>query len=228
MSAAPGMEGAPSAAAHGRAQWIGDGPHRVVELRHTRRSRFVGLMKLSLPLAALVLVALIIAWPQLYSRYDRLNLSFAKVEVGDHELRMASPRYQGMDANGRPYLVTADTATQIGTEHQIVKLTNIHADMALDNGGWATLTAKHGIYHEDEKVLWLEGDVSVYSDDGYEFHSPTATCNVNTGEVSSDDPVKGQGPTGLLDANAFWLADKGNHMRFTKGVKMTLYPQDNG
>jgi hypothetical protein len=77
-------------------------------------------------------------------------------------------------------------------------------------------------------MLWLQGAVSVYSADGYEFHSPTASCDVNAGVVTSDDPVNGQGPTGLLYANSFWLADRGNHMRFTKGVKMTLYPQDNG
>lgn len=226
MSAAPGAPH--SAHPGGHAQWIGESSHRAVDTRHTKRSRFVGFMKLSLPLAALVLVALIIAWPQIYARYDGLGLTFKKIEVSDNQLRMASPRYQGMDANGRPYLVTADSATQVGPSHQIVKLENIHADLALANDGWATLTAKNGVYHEDTKLLWLEGEVSVYSDHGYEFHSPTARCDVNTGEVTSDDPVAGQGPTGLLTANGFWLAEKGNHMRFTKGVKMTLYPQDNG
>jgi lipopolysaccharide export system protein LptC len=213
---------------NGLAQWIGESPHRAVDLRRTRRSRFVGFMKLSLPLAALVLVGLIVAWPQLYARYDGLGLSFAKIEVNSQEIRMASPRYQGIDASGRPYLVTADTAIQVGANHEIVKLEHIHADMALEGGGWATLTANNGVYHEDTKMLWLNGDVSVYSDNGYEFHGPTATCDMNSGEVTSDDPVRGQGPTGLLNANAFWLADKGNHMRFTKGVRMTLYPQDNG
>ena len=212
----------------GHAQWIGDGSRRALNNRKLKRNRFVGFMKLALPLAALVLIALIIAWPQLYQKYENINLSWASVEIIDRQLRMANPRYQGIDNRGQPYLVTADSAVQDSKDQKIVTLDNIHADTKAEDGSWATLTAKSGIYTEIDKLLLLAGDVSVYSDRGYEFHSPTAICDLDTGEVTSDDPVNGQGPTGTLRANSFWLADKGSHMRFVGSVKMRLYPQSGG
>ncbi|HYM31253.1 MAG TPA: LPS export ABC transporter periplasmic protein LptC [Candidatus Cybelea sp.] len=220
---------AASGQSHYHAQWLGEGSHRALHLRSLKRNRFIAMMKLLLPLAALVLVGLVIAWPQLHPRYgSRIALSFSDVELQDQRLRMANPRYQGIDNHGRPYLVTADSGIQEGAQRETVVLDNVQADITLEDGTWAALTAKKGTYHDQTKILDLAGDVSVYSDRGYEFHGPTAHASLVTGEITSDDPVHGQGPYGLLNANGFWLADKGNHMRFLKGVKVTLYPQGAG
>ena len=210
------------------AQWIGRRPDTALDIRNARRSRFVGLLKLVLPLIALCLVALVIAWPQIYSRYQGFGLSFADVQIDDNQLRMLNARYQGVDERNRPYVVTADSATQDPKDHKLVSLDKLNADMTLEDGGWVSLSAKSGIYHETRKFLHLTDDINVYTDRGYEFHGAVADVDFNAGTVQSDQPVQGHGPSGSINSNRMLISDKGNRLLFSNGVKVTLYPNGRG
>ena len=48
-----------------------------------RHSRFVGMMKLVLPVTAAALIAIILVWPRLFERSDSLGLSFAGLGTGE-------------------------------------------------------------------------------------------------------------------------------------------------
>jgi len=218
----------PPAANGLHARWLGERSGSQLDLRQTRRSRFVGLLKLVLPLIALCLVALVIAWPQIYSRYRGFGLSFTDVQLADNQLRMLNARYQGVDERKRPYVVTADTATQDASDHKLVTLDRLSADMTLEDGGWVSLTARSGIFHETSKFLHLTDDINVYTDRGYELHGVVADVDFNAGTVQSDQPVEGHGPNGSIKGNRMLISDKGNRLQFFDGVKVTLFPNNRG
>ena len=202
---------------------------RAVDLSDVRRSRFVGAMKLGLPLLALTLVGLVLAWPQLYNRVDKLiPLSFSKVELSNAALTMQNARYRGTDRRNQPFIITADTATQDPSDPKLMTLDKLAADLSTSGGGWLNLNANTGLYQQDTKTLMLYGDINIFTDRGYEFHGTSADVNVNAGTVASDDKVWGQGPFGLLRANGLRVYDKGERIVFINGVHTTLFTRARG
>lgn len=199
-----------------------------VDLARVRRSRFVGAMRIALPVLALVLIALLIAWPQVYRRSDGFRLAFSTIEVEDGALTMTKARYRGTDHKDQPFLVSADTATQDPNDSKRVTLDRIAADMTMRDGTWLALNASSGAYHQGEQVLTLQDDISVFTDRGYELHGISARVDLAAGTLASDDKVWGQGPFGLLRANGMRVDGNGNRVRFINGVQVTLFRNRQG
>lgn len=197
---------------------------RAIAPHQARRSRFVGLMKVALPLFGMILLALVIAWPQIYKRDGGFSLSFADVDVGDGGLAMMKARFRGVDSQNRPYYVTADTATQEPGDMKLIALDRVTADLTLSDGSWVGLSANTGLYNQREQTLMLRGDIAVFSDKGYEFHGDTAEVDMNAGSVVTDDKVRGQGPLGLLYADSMRIWDKGARYEFIGRVRTTIHP----
>lgn len=194
----------------------------------TRYSRFVGVMKLILPLVALGLLAIAIAWPRLYSEDDRFVPSFRDVTAVDDDLHMINPRYSGTDAKDRPFTITAARAVQDVDTPAQVRLDQIEAALDLIEGGELRLTAAEGIYDADAAQLDLGGGISVYSERGYELHAREAHADLEAGALVGEGPIHGQGPTGQLDADRLEVFDRGARLLFTGNVRVRLVPPPAG
>ncbi|MFT2536609.1 hypothetical protein ACMWQD_29955, partial [Escherichia coli] len=59
-----------------------------------RKSRFVRLMRIMLPLLALVLTTVVLVWPQM-NKPEGFRLSFADVGTSDDQLVMRNARFRG-------------------------------------------------------------------------------------------------------------------------------------
>src|SRR5690606_34581276 len=135
----------------GNAEWPAPPPpkgRRVRRLPTAGYSRMVFLMKVLLPSIAVVLVGLVLAWPELISDDGRFRLNAVRIDQRDAEtLRMVNPRYVGTDDRNQPFTVTADVATQSSGNADLVALDHPKADIALEDGSWVALTASDGLYH---------------------------------------------------------------------------------
>jgi lipopolysaccharide export system protein LptC len=190
-----------------------------------RYSRFVQLTKLVLATVALVLLALVVAWPQFRSRDGGLPLGIAPTGREDAEsLHMVNPRYTGLDENSLPYEVTADLASQETAKSDLITLDNPKADMTMKDGTWMALSATSGLYGQKSQQLDLTGDVNLFHDSGYEFTSKSATIDLNTGAGQGSDPTFGHGPAGEIEGEGFHFTDKGKTIVFTGKSHLTLYP----
>src|SRR4051794_3859973 len=90
--------------------------------RIARRRFMITVTKWLLPLAALMLLALIALWPELerttiHAQIGNGHLT-GEVEGG----RMIDLRYNGVDDKGRPYTVTAETAKQADPERVVLTM----------------------------------------------------------------------------------------------------------
>jgi lipopolysaccharide export system protein LptC len=196
-------------------------------VRHAggHHSRFVQLTKLVLATVALVLIALVVIWPQLKSRDGGLPLGIAPSGREDAEsLHMVNPRYTGLDQNNLPYEVTADLASQETAKSESITLDSPKADMTMKDGSWVALSANSGLYGQKSQLLDLSGDVNLFHDSGYEFTSKTATINLNAGSGYGSDPTVGHGPAGEIEGEGFTFTDKGKTITFTGKSHLTLYP----
>ncbi|MEQ9328664.1 MAG: LPS export ABC transporter periplasmic protein LptC [Rhodospirillales bacterium] len=188
-------------------------------------SRFVGLMRIVLPLTALVVVVSLAIWPKLQEEDERFSIGFQQMSAKEAEsLNMVNGQFFGSDEEDRPFSITADLITQFGINGERVDLEAPKADITLDDGTWLVLTANSGRYTEKDRVLDLEGAVNLYHDSGYEIRTPKAIIDLQRGEASSQDPVAGQGPFGTLKAEGFRLLDKGKRIIFTGKSEIVLYP----
>ncbi|MDP6344619.1 MAG: LPS export ABC transporter periplasmic protein LptC [Alphaproteobacteria bacterium] len=188
-----------------------------------RYSRFVGMMRLVLPLVALGLVVIVIAWPNGLDRDDGFQISFADMRPGEAgELTMLRPRYLGTDSRNRPFVVTADRATQDPDDQRLITLRQLQADMTTAGGGWFTVLAEAGVYHQQRQQLHLQGPINIFSDSGYEFHAQAVDIDLIKGRAVSDQPVRGQGPFGTLRADRLVIEDQGGRMQFQGNVKMRI------
>jgi lipopolysaccharide export system protein LptC len=190
------------------------------------RSRFVALMKYLLPVLAMSLLALVVAWPQLVPSEDRLRIDLAAVgPAGGSKPQVLNPRVLGVDAQSRPFQITADlgSRTQTGDGRDIYLFDQPKADITMADGSWVAVTSDSGRYEEASKTLYLKDNVNLFHDSGYEFITRSARFDVVNDSASGDDPVHGQGPFGTLDSQGFRILDGGERIIFTGKARMTIY-----
>jgi lipopolysaccharide export system protein LptC len=192
----------------------------------TRRRRYVQFMKFVLPLLAVVVVALVLVWPQIGKRVHFLPLNFTDVDSSSAALVMRNPRYRGVDANNQPYIVTADRAIQDPQDDQLVTMDNVHADLTMNDGGWWSLTGDTGYYDGRKRLLDLYGNIAVFSDKGYEMHGLSAEINLDSKVLSSDEKVWGHSGLGTIQANGLRVYDKGRVVHFINGVNTRIFPRE--
>jgi lipopolysaccharide export system protein LptC len=170
-----------------------------------RYTRFVGIMKRALPMAAAALLAAVIAYSLQPRMQDskRVALTFQSLHLLSNDLMMTKPRLTGVDGNGNPYVVTAEEAIQDAHNSKVAQLKKVEADLTTKGGAWVNLTATHGLLDDAKELLWLSGIIDVFSDNGYEAHTTAARVDMNTGSVIGSKFVWGQGPFGTFYADKF-------------------------
>lgn len=191
-------------------------------------TRGVSLLRLILPLAAVVLVAIVVVW----SQWGDLEEKFKKVGwalIDPQEastLRMVNPRFAGMRQGTKPYFVTADEALKDTPSADIVHLVNPKGDMTTTSGAWVALMAPKGDYNQPKEILDLDGGVEFFHDRGLHFASKTARIDLKAGTAEGHDPVTGNGPSIDLKGEGFKILEGGKTIIFTGRSRALLYPRD--
>jgi lipopolysaccharide export system protein LptC len=192
-----------------------------------RYTRFVGVMKRALPIAAGALVAAVLVYTFLPRQSDRVTVSYAQLGRIDNDLAMIKPRLSGSDAQGNPFVVTADVAIQDRNDTHRARLRKIEADMTLDRKErWVNAMANKGLFDMDQGTLALSDGLSAYSDSGYELHSQRGNVNLKTGVMEGPVEVTGQGPMGNFRADRYRLDRKTHEILLFGNVHMTMYPEN--
>ena len=220
------MSGADASAAENRraSSFAGRGRGAIGGIG-ARYSRFVGLMKFILPVAAAALVVLVLTWPETLDRDAGFLIGYTAAGPGDAKTPgMVNARYVGTDRSDHPFVVTAESATAEPGNADRIRLVALQADITLDDDRWVTVIADAGIYDLAAQTLSLGEAVSLYSDDGFELHAASALVDLEQGAASSAAPVRAQGPFGVLSANSFWVAAAGQRLHFIGAVKVTFDP----
>lgn len=206
-------------------QWHADFGRRATP-RNFGRSRFVKLMKYLLPIAAMSLLALVVAWPELRPNKDRLRIDLAAVgPAGGPKPQVLNPRVLGTDRQDRPFTITADlgSRTQTGDGRDIYLFDQPKADITLSDGSWVVITSESGRYEETSKTLYLKDNVNLFHDSGYEFTTQSARFDALDDSAAGDEPVHGQGPFGTIDSEGFRVLGGGDRIIFTGKAHMTIY-----
>ena len=209
-----------SATARARRDWTAR--TRDTALNALRYSRFVSVMKRTLPIAAGAIIAIVLIFALLPRQSDKVSLAYESMGRIENDLAMLKPRLTGSDQSGNPFVITADAAIQQGANTRKVLLKKVEADVTLDKNRWMNAEATQGYVDMEKSALTLTGGISIYSDDGYELHTAHANVDLKKGIFKGPNEVTGQGPMGTLRADTFELDRLTKRITLRGHVRMTI------
>lgn len=203
-----------------RAGW-GKAPRETLH-KAERYSRFVRVMKRTLPIVAASLTAVVLVFALVPRDLSRMAMKFTHLGAIENDLSMTHPRLTGTDEQGQPFVVTADTAVQDGLG-QHVQLKKVEADITLKDGTWLNIVSDAGLVDNGAHTLDLKGNIGIFSDNGYEAHAPAASVDLKTGIVHGSSHVDAQGPLGTLSADTFEIHRDKKQLFFTGNIHSVFY-----
>ncbi len=95
----------------------------------------------------------------------------------------------------------------------------------MSSGAYVALTANDGILDRDADIITLNGDVTLFHDNGLSFQTDSATIDLKEKTAQGDDPVEGQNGDGELVSQGFRVRDDGDTIEFTGKAYMKIYPK---
>ncbi|MEI4471978.1 LPS export ABC transporter periplasmic protein LptC [Frigidibacter sp. MR17.24] len=168
-------------------------------------SRIVALLKLVLPLTALVLLSTLFLVSRRISPEDALPYADVDVAEMTRDQRLTAPRYSTLTDSGDVLTVTAATARPDLESTGRTLAETVAAQLQGDGGKLTDLVADHGRLESAEDRLYLDGNVVITTSDGMELRSQAMNMVLGTGEAISPGPVEGEAPFGTLTANAMHI-----------------------
>ena len=98
--------------------------------------------------------------------------------------------------------------------------------MELQDDATVETTANNGLYNTKTELLTLSDNVLVTSSNGYEAVLSEAVIDMHAGKIVSEKPVLVKTSTLNINANRLEVLDRGDVMRFERGVTVLMLPEE--
>lgn len=196
--------------------------------RKIRRGASVRVLKVALPLVVFVTLGYVGYW-WLESRGTMVDPTLINTLPPDEsvksEVTVQDVTYDGKDDKGRPFSITADSASHEDGDDRHISLKKPLADIVMSSGAYVALTANGGMLDRDADIITLNGDVTLFHDNGLSFQTDSATINLKEKTAEGSDVVEGQNGDGELISEGFRVLDDGDTIHFTGKAYMKIYPK---
>lgn len=198
---------------------------RVAAARRSRRfARFVGPVRIGLAAMAVLTVAVVLVWPQIQPRVDRLRVGTAALDVVATDAEgLVNARLSGNDGRGRPFAITAEFVRQLEGTSSTLDLDQPRGSIVMEDGTETKIRAAAGTYDQASSMLELTGDVVLTTGDGSRYETAAADLDLGTGTASGSEPVQGEGPFGTVTGEGFRALDYGETI-FVNGRSTLILP----
>src|SRR5262245_12950368 len=165
-------------------------PQQKRKLRRRRIS--VGVLKVALPLVVLGTLGYLGYW-WLESRGTVVNPELVQNvdETAKSEVTVNTVKYDGKDDKGRPFSITADSASHVDGDDRHISLKKPMANITMTSGAYVALRANDGLLDRDADTMTLTGDVTLLHDNGLSFQTNSATINLKAKTAEGSEIVQG-------------------------------------
>jgi len=161
--------------------------------------RVIQVLKLLLPAATGVVLAFLGFSPLEEKQGFSFMLDKTKVEHAEERMRIQSAQYRGQDSRGRPFVLNARSALQQSSSVPVVDITDMRAQITLENGP-AELLARQARYDMERDQVDVQGPILFTSADGYRLGTRDVTVDLRQRRMASRGPVAGRMPLGHFTA----------------------------
>jgi lipopolysaccharide export system protein LptC len=175
--------------------------------RYTRIARVLSVV---LAIVALLTLVVVLIWPQIQPRMDRLRIGMASLDVLESDGEgLVNAKLSGNDDKGRPYVITADFVRQLQGGTGVLGLDRPRGEITMEDGSKTVLTAAAGTFDQDKRLLKLYDGVVLTTGDGARYETAAADIDLAAGTANGTDPVQGRGPMGTVSGEGFHATDFG-------------------
>ena len=194
--------------------------------RARRHSWLVRVLKVTLPVLAIVSVAVLFVSPTLLVKVARpdLNASIDSVEVTGDQLRMVNPRFEGFTADKGHYIVSAKAAVQSTTDIDQMHLESVHGHLIEADNSWTDLTAKAGLYETKKRSMRLTDGIVITTSGQARAELDTADIDIDKKKVTSEASVVMTMPNGTLKGQGLLVEGDAKRFVLPEAVEAHLLP----
>ncbi|MDQ0470238.1 LPS export ABC transporter periplasmic protein LptC [Labrys wisconsinensis] len=191
-----------------------------------RHSRVVRTLKVAVPALALLgtIAFVLYAWLDPF-RAQEVHVNIGKLDVSGDKLTMELPHLTGFNKRQEAYNVTAKTASQRIAAPGLIDLSNLEAVITMQDKSTATIRSLNGRFDSNAEILILHDQVGVTSTRGYSADMKSATIDFKAGTVKSDEHVKVNLTSGVIQADSLNITQGGATILFKGGVTSTFHTQ---
>ncbi|MFN3826515.1 MAG: LPS export ABC transporter periplasmic protein LptC [Micavibrio sp.] len=196
---------------------------RISARLHQRYSRFVKIMRLVLPLIALALLTVVMAWPKMEKTITPMTIEdISPAEQAASRNELINPRFEGVDSGKNPYTLTATRAVQSQQNPDILLLDAPTGTIIMKKGEKLDIDARKGTYRQMAGNLLLDGAVNLKHSNGYVMDTEKLAIDIKTQQSRTDQPVTITGPAATLNATGMDANNETGLVVFTGPAKLIL------
>ena len=194
-------------------------------------STAVAWLKVALPLLALAILSTLFWVARTIDPSDAIP--FAEVDIEDRirEPRLTQPTWAGVTDDGAALTIAAAEARPQQGDAVGASASALMVDLQSPDGGTARLIAARGVLDDAQKVLLVDGGVTITTSTGYEMTTEAMTAALDRTSIISQTPLEGVAPAGHLSAGGMEITQSpdapGQYLLvFKNGVRLLYTPKD--
>jgi lipopolysaccharide export system protein LptC len=182
-------------------------------------------IQIALPFIALTIVMTGLVWPLLTGEVVRMPVGRAPMTADRTDYAsLDRPRLSGLDRTDRPYTLAAERAIQRNRGDTAVDLAAPRIELTARNGRRIEVWSDTARFDRTESHMDFAGNVTARDDRGNTVIAERLRVDPRAGSMTSDRPIRGDGPDGEVDAEGLEVRGHGERVIFTGRVRLVLQP----
>ena len=193
--------------------------------RRIAYSRIVGILKIALPLVALVLLSLVFLLARTVDLTQAVR--YATVDVQDlaRDPRLSGARFAGVTTDGAALTIQSETARSDPGGALRLNVTGLQLRIENDAGLVVAAQAESGAIDRARGVFEMSGGLRVQTAQGYDLHTERVLGALDRTRLIADRGISGAAPAGVLQAGRMEIIpdpdDAGGYVLvFRDGVRL--------
>lgn len=190
----------------------------------TFHTRFVNFLKITLPLAALALMATVFLIARAPS--EETVIPYAELEDIAQDPGLTGAQFSGVADDGSVIELTARTTRPAG---DLITAQSLAIGIDRPDGIRIDIIAGTGTVDTVNQTAALTGLARLVTSNGYEMETSGIIADMGTGRIASDGALEVQAPFGALTAGNLVIetpeGGSGQVMLFQNGVRLVYTPQ---
>ncbi|GAB4269364.1 MAG: hypothetical protein Kow0013_20840 [Pararhodobacter sp.] len=203
----------------------------AVRIHQQRYSRVVGILKVVLPLTALVLLSLVFLLARTIDPTKGIPMAEIDVEERARDPRLSGARLAGVTEDGAAITISTETARSDRNAALRLEVTGLVLDIEGTNGERLRATASEGILDRAAGDFEMTGGLVIEASPGYRLTSERVLGLLDSTRIESPGAVTGTAPAGEISAgNMVLRAETGDtpgyRLVFGGGVRLLYQPEN--
>jgi lipopolysaccharide export system protein LptC len=185
-------------------------------------TKLIRTLRIILPLIAVGMTVVVLTWEKAGQHIAPMAKEDVAPQAPNIQNELLKPVFNSIDEQGRPFSVTAQTATQDRINPDILNLEKPTAEVTMSETVKINVESSRGIYQQKAQKLNLDGAVHLIHSDGYTLSSEELRVDLLTQKAFSGLDVHVEGPAGTIDSTGLEGDTETGILIFTGPAKVIL------